>query len=418
MPTTRKELLLATFVFLAIPVLVELTLRVAHYSAEPQLYAPDPARGWKLRANVTGVVNGENRQFVRINSHGFRDVEHSYEKPKERVRIAVLGNSWTEALQVPQEQTYTSVLQKILTSNRCFGGQRIEVLNFGVAGYSTAQELLTLQQEVWKYEPDIVLLAFYPARDIANNVRGLNNAVNPEHSPYFFYRDGRLIFDDSFRSLPALQPRAIALEHLSYQLDQHVRLLQAIGALQRIARTTAATAVVKEKAARAGVDNLEYSIYMPPADATMDEAWQVTEGLLTAVRDEVQVHNAHFRLVVLPTRPQLIPETTKRDALLHKLGVADFNYADQRIRSFCDRERISMIGLAPALSTFALSNHVYLNGFTQSTLGTGHWNATGHRVAAEAIAEQLCERNAATVEDRASTSLNPAMAEPLKGATR
>ncbi len=270
MPATKKELLLAIVAFLSIPGLAELTLRVSHYSAEPQLYAPDPARGWKLRANLTGVVTGENRQFVRINSHGFRDVEHLYEKPQGMVRIAVLGNSWTEALQVSQEATYTSVLQTTLTSNRCFAGQRVEVLNFGVAGYSTAQELLTLQQEVWKYDPDIVLLALYPARDIANNVRALNNAVNPEQSPYFLYRDDRLILDDSFRSLPVLQPHAIALEHLSYQVNQWVRLLQATGALQRLARTRFAMAAMKEKAAQTGIDNLEYSIYAPPSDPAME----------------------------------------------------------------------------------------------------------------------------------------------------
>ena len=416
MPATKKELLLAIVAFLSIPGLAELTLRVSHYSAEPQLYAPDPARGWKLRANLTGVVTGENRQFVRINSHGFRDVEHLYEKPQGMVRIAVLGNSWTEALQVSQEATYTSVLQTTLTSNRCFAGQRVEVLNFGVAGYSTAQELLTLQQEVWKYDPDIVLLALYPARDIANNVRALNNAVNPEQSPYFLYRDGGLILDDSFRSLPVLQPHAIALEHLSYQVNQWVRLLQATGALQRLARTRFAMAALKKKAAQAGVDNLEYSIYGLPSDPAMGQAWQVTEGLLTAVRDEVQAHNAQLRVVILPTRPQLIPEITKRDALLRKLGISDFNYADRRIQTFCDREHISVIALAPALSTFALANHVYLNGFNKTTLGAGHWNATGHRLAAEAIAAQLCA-GAAPIEDQARSSLRPATAEPLKGAT-
>jgi len=416
MPATKKELLLATLVFLAIPALAELGLRVVHYSAEPQLYAPDSERGWKLRANLEGVVHGENRQFVRINSHGFRDVERSYEKPQGTVRIAVLGNSWTEALQVPQDATYTSVLQTTLSANGCFAGKSVEVLNFGVAGYSTAQELLTLQQEVWKYEPDIVFLAFYPARDIANNVRSLNNAVKPEQSPYFFYRGGRLVLDDSFRAVPALQPHAIALEDLSYQLDQHVLLLQAIGALQRIARTKTAMAVVKEKAARAGVDNLEYSIYTPPADPAMEEAWRVTEGLLTGVRDEVQNHNAQFRLIILPTRPQLIPEITKRDALLRKLGVSDFNYAEQRIQTFCDREHIAAIALAPALSTFATANHVYLNGFNKNTLGTGHWNATGHRLAAEAIAAQLCA-DAVAIEDEASTSVRRATAAPLKGTT-
>jgi len=393
MPATRKELILAAVVLLAIPLFCEIALRATHFSAEPQLYMADVGRGWKLRPGAEGVVAGENRQLVRINSLGFRDVERSYEKTENTVRIAVLGNSWTEALQVPQEKTYCAVLERRLTGSACFAGKRVEVLNFGVAGYSTGQELLALQQEVWKYHPDVILLALYPARDIANNVRELNNAVNPEQSPYFVFRDGELVLDDAFRSLPVLQPREMALQTLEYHVDQHVRVLQAIGALQRMGKVRIAMAAMKEKAATAGVDNLEFSIYAPPTQPALEEGWRVTEGLLVAMRDEVKAHGVEFRVVVLPTRPQLIPDAEKREALLRKLGVRDFQYADAWISEFCVRKGIEAIELAPALSTYAQKNRVYLNGFNLSNIGTGHWNETGHRVAAEAIAVALCGKH-------------------------
>lgn len=390
MPATKKELMLAGLVLLAILALCEVGLRVARYWSEPQLYAGDIGRGWKLRARAEGVVTGENRQYVRINSLGWRDVERAYAKPSGMVRIAVLGNSWTEALQVPQENTYCAVLEQKLAGRACFAGKRVEVLNFGVAGYSTGQEFLALQQEVWKYQPDVVLLALYPARDIANNVRELNNAVNPEQSPYFVYSGEKLVLDDSFRSIPALHSREIALQNLRYSVSQHFRILQAIGALQRWGKVRVAMAAMKEKAEKAGVDNLEYSIYAPSSQQAMRDGWHVTEGLLVLMRDEVKAHGAEFRLVVLPTRPQVIPETWKRDALLQKLGVTNFNYADDQLREFCATEGIGIIPLAPALSAYANANGVYLNGFSPGNIGTGHWNETGHRVAAEAIAEALC----------------------------
>jgi hypothetical protein len=390
MPPTKKELFIAALVFLALLAGGEVTLRVARLQFDAQLYGPNHDRGWSLRPGASGIVSTETRQLVRINRLGFRDEERDYEKPADAFRIAVLGNSWTEALQVPLEKTYTSVLQSKLNESQCFAGKRVEVLNFGVAGYSTAQELLTLHHEVWKYHPDLVLLAFYPARDIANNVRELNNALDPDRSPYFVYRGDDLVVDDSFQSLPSLQPRQIALQNLGYEFDQHVQLLQAVNALQRFGKIRVAMAAVKERAEKSGVDNLEFTIYAPPSLPAMQTAWKVTEGLLLAMRDEVAVHGAEFLIVTLATRPQVIPDPVKRAELLHKLGVQDFSYADHRIKKFGESAGIPVLNLAPPLSAYAESHHVYLNGFNSSNFGAGHWNETGHRVAAEVIAADLC----------------------------
>ena len=390
MQPTKKELILAAVVFVALPILAEFALRICRVQFDPQLYAPNRNLGWVLRPRENGIVAVETRQFVRINSHGFRDEERDYDKPPDAVRIAVLGNSWTEALQVPLQKTYCSVLQQRLTQSPCFRGKRVEVLNFGVAGYSTAQELMTLQQEVWKYHPDLILLAFYPARDIANNIRELNNAVNPEQSPYFVYRGDKLVLDDSFRTLPVLQERQIALQNLNYWLSQHFRTLQAISAMQRFTKIRVAMAAVHERAQQAGVDNLEYTIYAPPALPDMRRAWSITEGLLLAMRDEVKSHGAEFRIITLATRPQVIPDPAKRAELMRKLGVGNLSYADDRIREFAAHEHIPVTNLAPALSDYAKSHRVYLNGFNPSNLGAGHWNETGHRIAAETIAADLC----------------------------
>jgi hypothetical protein len=397
MPANRKELILAATMLVAIPLLVEARLRISHAQFQPELYAPHRERGWVLRPGTSGVVAVEARQYVRINSHGFRDEERAYDKPANTLRVAVLGNSWTEALQVPLEKTYTAVLQQEMTKRACFAGQRIEVLNFGVAGYSTAQELLTLRQEVWRYRPDAILLAFYPARDIANNLRELNNASNPEQSPYFVEREGKLVFDDSFRAIPALQERQIALQNVAYQLKQHVRTLQAIYALQRELRIRVATAAMKERAEQAGVENLEYSIYAPPTREDMRQAWRVTEGLLLAMREEVKSHGAEFHIVLLATRPQVLPDAAKREQLMRKLGVNNLDYADKRIREFGEQENTRVIDLAPALSAYAESQHVYLNGFDKTNFGTGHWNETGHRLAAEVIADELCKNGGGVV---------------------
>ena len=403
MPASKRELALAGLVLLAIPLTAEVALRISRLQFEPQLYQPNRDRGWTLRPNTEGVVSVETTQQIRINKMGFRDKERWYAKPDDVLRIAVLGNSWTEALQVRLDDTYVAVLEQLLNERGCFPGMRAEVLNFGVAGYSTAQQLLLLQQEAWKYQPDIVIVALYSARDIANNVRELNNTANPAQAPYFVYEGDKLVIDDSFRTLPALEESRIKREHWKTTVAERVKVLQAIDAMQRIGKTQVALSAVQEKADQAGVDNLEYSIYAAPSDPEMVTAWHVTEGILQRLLDAVRAHNAQLRIVTLANRPQVLPDPRKREELERKLGVRDFDYADRRIREFGAREGVEVTNLAPSLSAYAQEHHVYLNGFTAKNLGMGHWNETGHRLAAEAIAKDLCQSVGSSGETRAGT---------------
>jgi len=70
---------------------------------------------------------------------------------------------------VPVENTFWAVMEDRLKGCNAFAGKQIEVLNFGVSGYGTAQELLSLRQDVWDYQPDMVLLAVTTGNDISDN---------------------------------------------------------------------------------------------------------------------------------------------------------------------------------------------------------------------------------------------------------
>src|SRR5215471_15562007 len=107
----------------------ELGLRVAAISY-PRFYEFDEYCGAVLRPNVAGWWTTEGRAFVRINSDGLRDVEHSISKPPGVFRIAILGDSYAEALQVPLEATFWTIMERQLNQRECFGGRRVEVLNF------------------------------------------------------------------------------------------------------------------------------------------------------------------------------------------------------------------------------------------------------------------------------------------------
>ena len=192
----KKALLLAA-ALVAVAGL-ELAVRLSGYSA-PFWYRPDAQLGWTLRPGTQGWFTKEGRTFVRVNDAGFRDRDHSLDKPDDVFRIAVLGDEHSEAMQVELQDAWWSLLGHRLEGCSVAGGKRIEVLNFGVSSYGTAQELVMLESVAMRYQPDLVLLQFTPSNDPQNNSFAL--AVEKER-PFYRLEAGRLRIDNSINTAP------------------------------------------------------------------------------------------------------------------------------------------------------------------------------------------------------------------------
>src|SRR5918911_2269574 len=201
----------------------EVALRAVGYTY-PVFYAPDEARGYALRPCMRGWYRKEGATYVSINCQGLRDREHTMAKPPGTLRVAVVGDSFAEALQVPLEDAFWAVAERKLQACPAVGGRKVEFINFGVSGYGTAQELITLEQKVWAYQPDIVLLAFTTNNDITDNSRPLKRT---NEIPYFVLRAGQLALDDSFRTTRAFQLSHTFLARTGRWLRDHLRVVQA-----------------------------------------------------------------------------------------------------------------------------------------------------------------------------------------------
>jgi hypothetical protein len=403
--TRRARLLLLLITVLFCLSVIEIGLRIAGFSYA-RFYIVDARRGYALRPGVEGWYRIEGESYVRINSDGLRDREHSKTKPPNTVRVAVLGDSYAEALQVPFENSFCAVLERELSECQANSGRQIEVINFGVSGYGTVQELITLRDRVWQYSPDIVLLAVTTNNDISDNVRDLKRV---EQIPFFVWRDGMLVEDQSFLESKAFKVRRSFIGSLGRWFRDHLRLVQGIdlavhnyklSRLVRKATPSAQPSTAKQPqsnsstesspppapATEVGIDN---EIYRQPKVQVWNNAWRTTEVLIKIMSEEVRAHGASFLVVTLSNGIQVTPDPRTRTAFLQKIGATDIFYPDKRIHEFCDRERIPVFTLAPSLQRYAETNNVYLHGFGDN-IGNGHWNILGHKVAGELVASQIC----------------------------
>jgi hypothetical protein len=77
-----------------------------------------------------------------------------------------LGDSHTQRFEVRQEFTFSATLERLLEFHKV----STEVINTAVSGFGTAEELVFLENEGFKYNPDVVVLRFY-ANDFEYNLK-------------------------------------------------------------------------------------------------------------------------------------------------------------------------------------------------------------------------------------------------------
>jgi hypothetical protein len=364
--------------------LMEIALRVTGISY-PDFYIPDPYRGAAMRPLEEGWYRGEGKQFVRVSSAGLRDREHELAKPPGTFRIAVLGDSYAEAKMVPMEKTFWSLLERGLQGCPAFQGQTVEAINFGVSGYGTAQQLLTLRHRVWPYSPDLVLLALFTGNDIRNNHRALERDPG---IPYFLLKDGELILDDSFRQTSPAGFRNDSTPSLRTRLRRNLRTLQVVGEARR--KWRAGPFRTPPPLAPGEEEGVDRAVFSPPTDPAWQEAWAVTEALIRQMRSEVEARGARFRLATLSAGIQVHPDLRFREEFHRRLGIDSLFYPDRRLAALAARENIPLTSLAEPLAAYAERHNAFLHGSPDTPPGTGHWNESGHALAARILIAEIC----------------------------
>ena len=153
----------------------------------PQVVAPyiTPWENWEdgfytVKSTAVGWPPWED-----YNSEGLRDRERTVEKPEGVRRVICLGDSTTLGWGIRPEEAYPRVLEDLLESQ----GDRVEVLNVALGGWSTRQERIAYERIARKYHPDAVLLGI-----CLNDIPELqNNLTRPPALVAALYRRSALV---------------------------------------------------------------------------------------------------------------------------------------------------------------------------------------------------------------------------------
>lgn len=300
-------------------------------------------------------IRQEFDHYVRINSLGIRDDERTLQTPPGVSRILLLGDSFVEGKQVASEELFSKRVQSALQKR--FSEGRWEVINGGVSGYGTADEIRFFELLGRRFEARIVVLAFSAANDLADN----------RNSSSFTWDGERL----EERPLPAPTKLELLAARIKEFGASHFHLWQLVRGGYH--------AVVTPLLQPGSLDSVPYGaeLILPALRSRFEEDWRMTEALLDRLRDSVERAGAPLLLVVVPARFQVDDEeweTVSRTADVR----ADRDELQRRLAAYAGFRGLSYVDLLPALRDAHRRERVFYRI-------DGHLNARGHAVAAEEI---------------------------------
>ena len=348
-----------------------LTLAVPQLHRRPRVWQFDSELGWRHVPGAHGrLVSPEFDVEYRINSRGLRDSETDPSGAPGK-RLLLLGDSFAEGWGVDIEQAVSEQLEQRLSE----GGIPGEVFNFGVAGYGTDQQLLLFQRHWRAYAPDIVLLLFY-GNDLWNNALNRGIGIERGYKPRFVLGPGNGL---RLTGVPVRRTRYWDLDR-DLPLDQRVSRYAFehwhLAALLRKAFSPEVSASQRRK--------FYIALYGTGAGADrFEKAWRTTGRLLLEFDNLVRRANAKLLLVYVPAIVQIEREDWQAKVALY--GMLEEEYAldkpNRRLAAAAAEHGIPFLDLSPAFLAAAVTETLFHRD--------SHWNAAGHALAADTIAEFL-----------------------------
>jgi lysophospholipase L1-like esterase len=342
----------------------------------------DPRLGRWHRKNFSHQFKGTT---VSINKNGLRDKDTSYENKNHRKRILVLGDSVVWGYGVNDGETFSDFLESKFSNT--------DVINMGITGYGTGEEMMLLKYEGLRYHPDIVILVFSLVNDVENNLQAdtfLSFPVN------IFYLEGDKLKIKRFK-VDAVRRLGMWLRENSYFMNF---LIKAPGKITEKIFKKENPEDSKgelrvnwvEQLNNKNLDSLkiDYSpdrhfTYLEPDKEVPDNKLkptsenyygvELTKKIILAMKRLVDDNKPRFLIVFSPVTDQL--------------KMSDYHYLhslNRELTRFCKEQGIGAVDLLPIFIKRGLTaDDIYVDE-------DGHFSVNGHREVADILYEEIFSR--------------------------
>jgi hypothetical protein len=345
-PATLKNLALLIgslfFVFIVFEVLVRLFSPQVFEIHPRGMYSVDEDVGYALTPDFEGML--QRHEFstrVSVNDLGLRGSPVGPRKDGVS-RILVLGDSFAFGYGVEEDETFAAYLEACL--NRT--GQGVfEVLNAGVPGYGTVDQLNFLRSRGEVLAPDFVVLQFLSSNDLDENRYPATEWADVQ--------DGWLGFRSDSYDPATMLPR---WKQFEYWIKENLHSAKFVS--QRIGYLVLKSSLFPK---------MELAIW---GELFSEEEETLFEAALTDISSYVANLDAGFLFLYVTDQG---PVLARRERELRSEALVERVLAAQRI------EWINMYRLMRAHEDRA-SFYFPMDG---------HWNAAGHEFAAEALCGKI-----------------------------
>jgi len=318
-PISRRKRLsfgvfLVGFVIVATFMIAETLLRVLPIPGITyHTFYYDELTGQRYYRNTTYIYRNERgRQVTReVNSWGYLDADHDYEKPVGTKRIGFFGDSFTEARQVELGETFHKRAENTLNTTT---GVPVECIAISMSGYGTLQSYLEYQRWGDRLDLDWVVYVFCE-NDPADHIREIKRA---NALPYPYIENDSLRVDFSFREA---QRRKTRVSHRAWQylksnylvfstLETRLKLLRARGIQIKVAEGE------KDMSHTPGRERRLTTISLPSTwpDSLVQRAEVLGEKVILDWRDAVATTGRDFAILYIPRQRELGKPAAEQDS--------------------------------------------------------------------------------------------------------
>ncbi len=151
----------------------------------------DSLTGFGYYPNSISYYRNDRGDFVkrRLNQWGYFDKNYQKQKDGDVYRIGFFGDSYTQAIQVPLDETFHFLIGSRLKDHR------IETLSFGVSGFSAYQSYLNSTRWSEFFDLDLIVYVFCE-NDLGDQIKTIKGI---DVIPYPIIQGNEIVTDESFK---------------------------------------------------------------------------------------------------------------------------------------------------------------------------------------------------------------------------